>query len=79
MDDTLLEPTYHDAHHGAQLLCHGELGHVVLCGCGHVHLTLQALTLRLEADAFDALVSMLLVARTRLHRSDTAEPRPAVQ
>jgi len=30
----------------------GAIGQVALCGCGHLHLNLQYLTLRFEQDAF---------------------------
>lgn len=58
--------------------CHGRpqpiaqcgVGAVSVCPCGVVTLTLQCLSLRLEPDAFHALVSLVLQAQTRLAAAD---------
>lgn len=50
-----------------ELLISSEVGHVAVCqGCGHVQLTLQCLTVRLEAVAFRALANMVGQAQNRL-------------
>jgi hypothetical protein len=55
-----------------ELLARSPLGHVTACpGCGQVHLTLQHMTLRFEADAFRAMAAMLGQA---LHRMDHTAP-----
>ena len=52
--------------HGLQLLSQGSIGQVALCGCGHLHLNLQYLTLRFEPDAFRELAVLLAQAQRRL-------------
>ena len=49
-----------------RLISHGSVGHVALCGCGHLHLTLQYLTLRFEPEAFRELAALLMFAQRRL-------------
>ena len=49
-----------------RLISHGSMGHVALCGCGHLHLTLQYLTLRFEPEAFRELATLLMFAQRRL-------------
>jgi len=49
-----------------RLLARAPVGHVALCGCGHLHLTLQYLTLRFEPDAFRELAALLQFAQRRL-------------
>jgi len=55
-----------EAAHVPRLVSQGSIGHVTLCGCGRLHLTLQYLTLRFEPDAFRDLASLLLFAQRRL-------------
>jgi hypothetical protein len=72
-----------EAAHAPRLVSHGSIGHVTLCGCGHLHLTLQHLTLRFEPDAFRELASLLALAQrrldtdARLRADDSSEPRAA--
>lgn len=54
------------AANATRLLSHGSIGQVALCACGHLHLTLQALTLRFEPDAFRELAALLVLAQRRL-------------
>lgn len=56
-----------------ELLGSSEIGQVTVCqGCGQVHLNLQYMSLRFEADAFRALADMLGQAQRRLDRIRTA-------
>jgi hypothetical protein len=57
-----------------RLLASSAVGNVSACpGCGHVQLTLEYLTLRLEPDAFRELSRMLVEAQTVLnHRGAPA-------
>jgi hypothetical protein len=48
------------------LIAHGPIGQVALCGCGHLHLNLQYLTLRFEQQAFRELAALLTHAQHRL-------------
>jgi len=66
MDDSnCCSPTDESAH-GPRLISRGPIGNVVLCGCGHLHLNLQYLTLRFEPQAFQELAALLLRAQHRL-------------
>jgi len=56
-DDTAAAP---------RLLSHGSVGHVALCGCGHLHLSLKYLTLRFEPEAFRELTALLAFAQRSL-------------
>lgn len=54
-------------HHGPSLpLAHSEVGHVSMCGCGVVTVTLHYLSLRLEPAAFRELLGMLNFAQARI-------------
>jgi hypothetical protein len=53
-------------HGPAQVISQGALGSVALCECGHLHLTLQYLTLRFERPAFRELAALLMSAQRRL-------------
>ena len=53
-------------HGPARVISQGPLGSVALCECGHLHLTLQYLTLRFEQPAFRELAALLMVAQRRL-------------
>ncbi|HSW22792.1 MAG TPA: hypothetical protein VLJ62_08495 [Burkholderiaceae bacterium] len=48
------------------MISQGPLGSVALCECGHLHLTLQYLTLRFEQPAFRELAALLMFAQRRL-------------
>ena len=52
--------------HEPRLIAHGPIGQVALCGCGHLHLNLQYLTLRFEQEAFRELAALLMQAQRRL-------------
>ena len=67
-DDALREP---------RLLAHGHVGQVALCGCGHLHLNLQYLTLRFEPDAFRELAALVAFAQRRLDAESPARTAPA--
>ena len=58
--------TPNDLPHAVRTLSHGGVGHVALCGCGHLHLNLEYLTLRFEPAAFRELALLLAQARHRL-------------
>jgi hypothetical protein len=64
------------------LVVHNQVGSVSVCpACGQVHLVLEYLTLRFEADAFRELVGLLNAAQRSLDRDrpatdDAAGPRP---
>jgi hypothetical protein len=53
-------------HGPAEILSSSAVGAVALCGCGHLHLNLQYITLRLEPAAFRELAVMLTAAQRRL-------------
>jgi len=55
-----------DELHEPRLISHGPIGQVALCGCGHLHLNLEYLTLRFEQDAFRELAALLMHAQRRL-------------
>lgn len=56
------------------LVATSTAGHVTVCpDCGQVHLSLPALTLRLDTEVFRQLAGMLRVAQQRL------ETDPALQ
>ena len=55
-----------------RVLSHGSVGHVAQCGCGHLHLTLQYLTLRFEPEAFRELAALLAFAQRQLDREALA-------
>ena len=83
MDSTQNCPNLDDA---PRLLARAPVGHVALCGCGHLHLTLQYLTLRFEPEAFRELAALLQFAQRRLdsearaaaHTAADAGPCPPV-
>jgi hypothetical protein len=60
-------------HGPAQVISQGPLGSVALCECGHLHLTLQYLTLRFDRSAFRELAVLLVAAQRRL---DTDPEQP---
>lgn len=67
----------HDDCHGrARPIAQSGVGAVSVCPCGVVTLTLQYLSLRLEPDAFHALVSLVLQAQTRLAAADLPAGSP---
>jgi hypothetical protein len=56
-----------------QLVAHSKVGSVSACpGCGQVHLVLEYLTLRFEADAFRELAGLLAAAQRSLERERPA-------
>jgi len=61
-----------DAAPAPRLLSHSAIGQVSQCGCGHLHLTLQYLTLRFEPEAFRELAALLAFAQRRLDREAIA-------
>ena len=71
MDESDLCSPTDGPHHEPRLVSHGPIGQVTLCGCGHLHLNLQYLTLRFEQAAFRELAALLLEAQRRLD----ADPR----
>jgi len=60
-------------HHTAEL-CRGSVGAVGLCSCGHLHLSLQYLTLRFEPAAFRELVELLEFAQRRIDADSGLQP-----
>jgi len=63
-----------DAECRAMPLAHNPVGMVALCRCcGHVHLNLQYVTLRFEADAFRELAELLTQGQ---HQIDRLAMRP---
>lgn len=58
---------------GRRSLARNGIGSVTACGCGAITLTVQYLSLRLDAVALRELVDLLVEARPRL---DRAEGRP---
>jgi len=69
----------HDHGHATPVAA-SDVGCVSLCaGCGVVHLQLQCLTLRLEADAFRDLARLLAQAQARIDVATAdAAPQPAL-
>lgn len=66
-----------DCHGRAQPIAQSGVGAVSVCPCGVVTLTMQYLSLRLEPDAFHALVALVLRAQARLAAADrTADGTP---
>jgi hypothetical protein len=64
--------------HAPRLISHASIGQVAQCNCGHLHLTLQYLTLRFEPDAFRELAALLEFAQRRLDReAQAAGAQPA--
>ncbi len=58
------------------MLASSPVGHVTVCpDCGVVHLSLNCLSVRLEVDAFVALVEMLSQAQQRLGGAHPPEGR----
>jgi hypothetical protein len=56
-----------------QLIATSALGHITTCtDCGHVHLNLNAVTLRFDLDAFRDLVDMLGFAQHKLDTDNAA-------
>lgn len=57
-----------------QVLSRSAVGHISACRCGHLHVTLDYITVRFEPDAFRELVGMLGTAQHRLdqRRAGTA-------
>ncbi|HET7794493.1 MAG TPA: hypothetical protein VFL64_14010 [Rhizobacter sp.] len=65
--------------HGPSLpLARSEVGHVSICPCGVVTVTLHYLSLRFEPAAFRELLGMLNVAQARIERDEAtiAPPSP---
>ena len=68
----------HDPHRFP--LVHTPHVQVDACACGHVHITVGVITLRLESGAFLHLVSTLVAATQRLEpRGERAWPAPKVE
>jgi hypothetical protein len=62
-------------HHGpSQPLAQSEVGHVSMCTCGVVTVTLHYLSLRFEPAAFRALLGMLNVAQARITTDPSLRP-----
>lgn len=50
-----------------EILARSEVGHVAFCqGCGQVHLAVDYMTLRFDADAFRSLVSLVCRAQGQM-------------
>lgn len=49
-----------------QVLSQGPLGNVAICSCGHVHVTVQAVTLRLDQESFAHLARLVAGAQHAL-------------
>jgi predicted lipase len=50
------------------LLVESPVGHINVCAtCGHVHLTMQYMTIRFELEAFRALAAMVGEAQYRIN------------
>jgi hypothetical protein len=65
--------------HCHELLAEGPLSNVTTCSCGSVHLTIGALTLRLEPGAAESLWITLGEGLSILHaRATEPTPRPRV-
>lgn len=65
-------------HHGPSLpLADSGVGHVGLCSCGVVTITLHYLSLRFEPAAFRELQHMLSLAQSRLD-GDMALPKQPI-
>ena len=62
--------------HEPRLISHGPIGQVTLCGCGHLHLNLQYLTLRFEQEAFRELAALLMHAQRRLDGGPDSRTAP---
>ena len=66
-DDFNASPCHH------QTLAHSDMGRVTLCpDCGVVQLHMDAVSVRLEVEAFEALAHMVLMARWRLHSKEAS-------
>jgi len=52
--------------HRPRLISRAAVGQVMQCGCGHLHLNLQVLTLRFERAAFRELTALLTFAQRKL-------------
>lgn len=61
----------------ARVLAQSELGHILACPeCQQVHLQLRFLTLRLDAEAFRALLGMMGHAQSQIDADpDVLAPR----
>jgi hypothetical protein len=57
------EPGFHGP---AEIISSNAAGAVALCGCGHLHVNLQYITLRFERAAFGELAALLTSAQRRL-------------
>jgi hypothetical protein len=55
-----------DDHGPSQPLAHSEVGHVSMCSCGVVTVTLHYISLRFEPAAFRELLGMLNFAQARI-------------
>jgi hypothetical protein len=66
MDESDLCSPPDEPPHEPRLISQGPIGQVALCGCGHLHLNLQYLTLRFEPAAFRELAVLLVQAQRRL-------------
>jgi len=67
-------------HHGPNLpLAHSEVGHVAMCSCGVLTVTLHYMSLRFEPAAFRELLGMLSFAQARIDSDPTllAPTRPS--
>ncbi|MBI1907254.1 MAG: hypothetical protein HYS20_13635 [Rhodocyclales bacterium] len=60
------------------LVARSPVGQVAACpACGQIHLSLEYLTLRFEAESFRELVGMLAIAQQRLDADPAlTEPTP---
>ena len=65
-----------DTHGTSQALAQSELGHVSLCGCGVVTITLHYLSLRFEPAAFRELLAMLNRAQHQLESDPAVDTEP---
>lgn len=61
-----------------EVLARSEVGQVAFCqGCGQVHLAVNYLTLRFDADAFRSLVSLVCRAQGGMDSALEAKTRAA--
>lgn len=62
-----------------ELLAEGCVARVERCGCGALHLTLGALTLRFHEPALRSLTNILLESVAALEQSAPERPQPLPQ
>jgi hypothetical protein len=68
-----MNPTETHAHGQSLPLAQSELGHVSLCSCGVVTVTLHYMSLRFEPAAFRELLGMLSTAQRHLEGGTAIE------